>query len=511
LTAQTILKKKEVSEKLVQIKTEIDENNYEAAFNIFFDKENVILAENVKKKEIEKYNGIKATLENKKNEFEKTNDKVESLITAYNSKNFDKAIELLSIKLSKENSYKKTQKKLEEILPKIKTTKSSCEENKVNIAKWKQGFENQEYENIYKILDYSNTFSNCFYKSDFSELRELQNDLKPLHEIYISTQENTVDKPQKVLKGINYSYLDYEKSIQLIEQLNGFLASINSEPEKLKGKNPLLSDKIKDTKQEIEKELIKLKEFSDANKPLSPTEIKALLFNPKKISIPQIEKYFNPIDEDDIWDLGNIYNLDVIRYYDLKEYDTELKQEVFKGTSEYKTKLSELKKLKNESVNTFYCLTLNDGSYDNKRMLTDGGSGGKYPVEYDVKKGGFNINLGAFNMAMGGLPQVYRERFEMKSIPIKKIQAYNEYGQLYDDYSFYRQMAFFPMDKSTGLKFEKNRENIKVIALFKIDKIDIRKVLRISYYDYWYIASISKVRIIAYNKQTDEIYYDKIY
>ncbi|MFH2140843.1 MAG: hypothetical protein ABIJ97_00370, partial [Bacteroidota bacterium] len=239
--------------------------------------------------------------------------------------------------------------------------------------------------------------------------------------------------------------------------------------------------------------------------------VKLVINRVKKISITQIEKYFKLIDEDDIWNLGNIYNLDVIRYYDLKEYDTELKQEVFKGTSEYKTKLADLKNIKNESNNNFYCLTLNDGSYDNKRMLTEGGSGGKYPVEYDVKNGGFNINLGAFNMAMGGLPQVYRERFEMKSIPIKKIQAYNEYGQLYDDYSFYRQMAFFPMDKSTGLKFEENRENIKVIALFTIDKIDIRKVLRISYYDYWYIASISKVRIIAYNKQTDEIYYDKIY
>lgn len=510
LTSQTILKKKEVSEKLDLIKSDIDENDYESAFNIFFNKENIILAENVKKKENEKYNEIKETLENKKKEFEKTKDKIESLLTAYNSKKFDKAIELLNIKLSKENSYIKTQNELEEILPKIKRVKSNCDENKENISKWKQSYINQEYEKIYKILDYSNSFTNCFYSNDLSELKELQNDLKPFFEIYNTTKENTVDNPKKLLISINYSYLNYEKSEQLIEQLNNFMEGSNSEPEKLKGKNPLLLNDIKNTKQEIEKGLIKLKDFSKANKPLSPAEIKALLYNPNKISIAQIEKHFKTIDDDDISDLGNIYNLDVVRYYNLKEYDSELKQEIFKETSEYKIKLADLKKIKNESFNNFYCLTLNDGN--EKGMLTEGGTGAwGRPVKYDVKKGGFNINLGAFDLAMGGLTQVYRERFEIKSIPINKIQAYNLYGELYDDYSYYRQMAYFPIDRSTGLKFEESLEHIKIIALFKIDKVELRKVLRGSYYANWYIASISKVRIIAYNEQTAEIYYDKIY
>lgn len=511
LTGQTILKKKEVSEKLDQIKTEIDENNYETALNIFFNKENVILAKNVKRKETEKYNEIKSTLENKKKEFEKTIDKMESLITAYNSKDFDKAAELLDIKISNENSYKKTQDKLKEILPKIKKAKNSCDENKANLSKWKQSYKNQEYENIYKILDYSNTFSNCFYNNDLLELKELQKDLRPLYEIYVDIKENTVHKPKKVLNNIDYNQLDYDKSIKQINQLNDFKESIKSEPAKLKGENPLLLEEIKKTKQEIINELTSLKEFNEANKPLSFTEIKDLLYNQKKISIAQIKKYFNAIGDEDINNLGSIYNLDVVKHYDLKEYDTDLKKEVFKEKPEYKTKLAELKRVKSETFNNFYCLVLNDGSHDNKRMLTMGGSGGMHPVEYDVSKGGFYINLGSYYEAFSGLPQVYRKRFELKSIPITKFKAYNEYGQLYDDPTFYRQMAFFPMDKSTGLKFEENREDIKVIALFKIDKIDTRKVLRVSYYTNWYIASISKVRIIAYNKKTSEIYYDKVY
>ncbi len=495
LTAQTILKKKEVSDKLVQIKTEIDENNYEAAFNIFFDKENVILAENVKKKEIEKYNGIKATLENKKNEFEKTNDEVESLITAYNSKNFDNAIKLLSIKLSKENSYKKTQKKLEEILPKIKTTKSSCEENKVNIAKWKQGFENQEYENIYKILDFSNTFSNCFYNSDLSELQELQNELKPLHKIYISTKENTVDKPQKVLKSINYSYLDYEKSIQLIEQLNGFTEIINSEPDKLKGKNPLLVNDIQNTKQEIEKDLIKLKEFSEAKKPLSQAEVETL-FKSSSMSIPfeKLLKYSEPAYDE----MYLIYDLNVFDYYSLNDkYDSDLKKSVYEKTSEYHEQFEELKQKKENMLKTKFYLQQND----------------KFYGDYDINKKGFNINI-----IYDGYPESAPKSIRMKEkdMYFKSLTSKRKTFTIFGAGGIH-EILFIPMNETNALEIENEKQNISIYYFFTPNGKEEVSYQFICLDGYSFcntrktLLKAATVRVVVVNKVTKKIYYDKLY
>jgi len=109
-----------------------------------------------------------------------------------------------------------------------------------------------------------------------------------------------------------------------------------------------------------------------------------------------------------------IYNLDVFEYFDLggfgKEYDTDLKKQVFSKTPEYAEKLNDLRLKKTEMLTSLYYVTINKF----------------YTEEYDVKKKGFEINIGNVNYGAYGYARA------PKSIPTSYPSGgYDEKAAIY--------------------------------------------------------------------------------
>lgn len=507
---QVELSKKEITESLEQISMLVINQDYEQAINTLFSNKQIIKEENVGKKDLDKYLQLKKILENKIEDFNENQEKVERYVTSYYSLNFKDAFKLLDMDLSPENSYKKTRNTKAEVYDQLKVTKERCDANRKNLQYWQEKFTNEEYEDIYALLEVSNSIDNAFYPEDVIYLEDMQQQLSRYHKVYEEISTSAVSAPKQTISAIDYSNLSVEESEEFIKTLNLHLVDIKTADIRLSGKHPLLEEELRETQSAVENEIMRLLEHAEMLRPLSHSEIENKIFDTQEdVSYSLLEEYFTPITDAEILELGSIYNTDVFTYYELVEYNTEAKKNEYKYTDEYLSKAQYLKQLKRESDSTFYMLTLNAG--ENKQMLTKGGYGGKYAVEYDKEKGGIYINLGAYNKADGGLPKVYRKRFEMSSIPVEKFKAFNEDGLLTEDDNFYRQMTFLEMDYEEGMTFQKNIHKIDIIALFNIDDVQTRQVFKMAYYSDYYVAKIRNVRLLAINRETKEIYFQKSY
>ena len=145
-------------------------------------------------------------------------------------------------------------------------------------------------------------------------------------------------------------------------------------------------------------------------------------------------------------ELEAIYDLNVFSYFNLSDYDTELKQAVYKKTEEYQNKLTELKSIKAEMLKTIYYGNLAN-AFSN--------------VDYDIKRKGFEINLGS-NCGIGtssartpkSINLDYECNILLKALPTKQV-AEPIMGQ-----GGYSEKLFLPMSEETGLEIENNRESL---------------------------------------------------
>ena len=184
--------------------------------------------------------------------------------------------------------------------------------------------------------------------------------------------------------------------------------------------------------------------------------------------------------------LDDIYQLNVFSYYNLEEYDTELKKSVFKKTTEYQNYLTELKTKKAEMQKTTYYTIKTD-------MFND--------TNYDVKRKGFEIEIGT-NSGLGTFTartpkSIYLEngsRIILKGLPIKqKPEPYVAKG-------VFSENLFLQISEENGLekttfKFY-NFDNGRYRGWYTINNNDLKS---------------ETVRVIVANKETGFIYFDKFY
>jgi len=214
------------------------------------------------------------------------------------------------------------------------------------------------------------------------------------------------------------------------------------------------------------------------------------------------------------------YKLNVFDYFKLNDtYDSELKKEVYKQTPEYKLLLDSLKKIKATYLSTYFYQTgfnkvggedfemSGPGYFENGR--TD------YQVNYDIQKKGFLIGIGnvlPYHCLRAFLPKVI-EDVEFKQLPIQK--KYNLTGNSSNSYTQY---LFLSMDASTALEIENNRSAVGILLVFEIKGIytaqyndndflkeNYGKVCKVE------VVKGGNLRLLIYNKNTDIIYYDKLY
>jgi hypothetical protein len=241
--------------------------------------------------------------------------------------------------------------------------------------------------------------------------------------------------------------------------------------------------------------------ISNQTATLTPTQI---IENFKKIETidPWISKGYpdspNPFE--------SAFYLNIVDYFSLNEiYDSPLKKEVFKQTSEYKTLMDSLKKIKTTFLNSMYYET-GFNSIEGENFTADN-------VNYDLQKKGFEIAIGIvlpYQCDPAFLPKV------IEQVEFKQLQIIKRYHLMQSEHS-YKQYLFIPMNSSNALEIESNRENIEILRVF-----EIKGIYTASFNDYDFLKENHKtcyvkivnggnLRLLIYNKKTDKVYFDKLF
>jgi hypothetical protein len=209
----------------------------------------------------------------------------------------------------------------------------------------------------------------------------------------------------------------------------------------------------------------------------------------------------------DVGQINSIFDLNVFEYNNLyEEYDTELKQEIFKKTEQYKNLLSELKIKKGELTEKLY-YTIKQEEFSE--------------IDYNIKKKGFEIIIST-NTGLGTLstrtPKSIclqnGENILLKSLPTFKKPSSNLVKGVFEE------ILFLEITEEDGLEIENNRDDIQLYYFFTPTK---KEKSSFKYFNYdtgrfngWYtlnnIDIISEiVQIVVANKITGKIYYNKTF
>lgn len=218
-------------------------------------------------------------------------------------------------------------------------------------------------------------------------------------------------------------------------------------------------------------------------------------------------------------DIYPIMDLDVFTYFNLYQYDSDLKMAVFKKTPEYAEKLSELKIIKSEMLKKEFYVVLND-------QFSEG------EINYDIKKRGFLINLGR-NSAMFGtssrrapksmplernkerrIVKLDEESIFLKALPVKMEQMVF-LGEVQK--GIFNEILFIPVSEESGLEIEENGNDISIYFIFTPSG---KETVSYKFYNAgdqsWYTAKdelvkSDKVKVVLANKVTNKVYYDKTF
>lgn len=215
--------------------------------------------------------------------------------------------------------------------------------------------------------------------------------------------------------------------------------------------------------------------------------------------------------------LYSIFNLNVFEYFELDQYDTDLKRAMFKKTTEYQNYLSELINIKSDTPNSIFYI-----HYPN--VFLD--------CNYNTAKKGFDIVLCSFDFDMlasnisqqkivfiespkeriasafsGAAKRRYKieeKLIRFKSIPSRTIHT-NKLSQNTTE------RLFISMSEENGLEIEENKDDIDLYLLFAPNGIEQLNSPFLKSQSTKDVLFAEKARLIICNKKTGSVYYDKIF
>lgn len=210
------------------------------------------------------------------------------------------------------------------------------------------------------------------------------------------------------------------------------------------------------------------------------------------------------------------YNLNVFDYFKLSEtHDSDLKKEVFKKSTDYRILLDSLNKIKFNYLNSVYFQTgfnnVGEETFDMENNNEEQG----YQVNYDIRMKGFFIGIGVvlpYQCFTAFCPKVI-EDIEFKQLTIAK-----KYNLKSNSDKSYTQYLFISMDANKALEIENNRNQIEILRIFNITGLYSK-----TFNDADFIADNhgqtckvkvvkgGSMRLLIYNKGTDQVYFDKLY
>jgi TonB family protein len=206
--------------------------------------------------------------------------------------------------------------------------------------------------------------------------------------------------------------------------------------------------------------------------------------------------------------ISNAFSTDVLSYFNLHyKYNTPLKIALFKETDEYKQRVTELKNIRNAFMNNYtyiecyftvsdynlsnniFTINLGDKEVKNIFLMNDQHSNYYYfpTLKFNLKQNEHSLDY------------IKWKKYEDKKLDMNllrlgiKPEKHNYYVK-YDRFLYLKMM-----DKKAALAFENNRNNLDCYLIFK--PIGIKSE---------YITS-NKVKLVIFDNQTGEIYFQKTY
>lgn len=158
-----------------------------------------------------------------------------------------------------------------------------------------------------------------------------------------------------------------------------------------------------------------------------------------------------------LYRLKSIYDLDVISYYKIKGFDTNLQKELYKETDEYRELVKKLSAVRDsvKGLSYYYIHELKSN--------------------YDLNKAAFLYEIEQYEGNYTNIPGYISHgdfcfEYATKRFPNNKI--YISVRQSYVGDKFYNQRIYLPVkDKQTALKIELAGKNKAVLFVFKINTI----------------------------------------
>lgn len=414
LHAQIELKGKRISDRLDMVNSLLADKQYELAISRFDAEDTIILKQNVKKYDLQKYISV---------------------------------------------------------LDQINLVKSKFGASDSLLTIWETLDNEKEYEKL--LFSFKELDEAYISKNRISFYKELKSFISQWDEMYFNLKDKYIFSANNILE-IEYS--NYEEAVELVKQINDFL-TIYNDLSYVDSKSRNLLQNIKIIQNELISRKKDLDNYIQSNKPISLSQLNSLLIS-KKITIEQIKRYFSEIDYQfskyyvtinlngelqrlESYEFINLLNLDVVGYYKLHDkYDTELKQKLFKQTVEYKQLLQKLKTTQNQIVNSYLYMSIYWGaSFGNYNLKTKTFSFRN--TKADGYHFGYNSGYLQFDDICVKKPN---------NIPL--IETRQRAG--YD--TFLEQIYHIPViDEKLALFIEENSKTISLMFVLKFEGIETKK------------------------------------
>lgn len=325
--SQTILKGKQITPKLKEIESLLNQGKFQEATNIFESKIEIITFSNVRKDDIPTYRFIERKIQNQKNEYEQN----AKLIKEWkNISDRDKLFDAFNFKLKKENFYEIDYSVYNEIYKSLTTWINQ------KIVDWNSLYNNQEKEKLLNIFK-NNIPEELIEKHNITIYQELSNNIAKFEADYNKLKKEYIEEPRINYLNINVYYLSYGEANRALVEINSFLENSNVEKLSSLGNVPILKEKFIEIQEKLNSKKTEIQNIIKEKEESNQIEFLGFrLFqysHPVMISANKYEPYYRNLG--DTFKLGKILYDKPKKIFTIKFIDgTEWVAKIIKKTIE---------------------------------------------------------------------------------------------------------------------------------------------------------------------------------
>lgn len=423
----------------------VSANHFEQALDLYETEKGLILEKNIGKSNRNEWLAISTCLTEKKTVFQDNESRVrKAWHQLANGEYWDCNEAVASMQLDSMNARTATISLFKDLCARLETVRPRMQEINSMFPLYVEKYNNGSYEELLGIAEMDD-FVKYVMPANRNAANALLSRIKEMKVSYESIYEETITKPQQQVRWGTFDCLGFTESkdqMLIIEEIVSSIKSSNydkgSFPNLASAQSEMLS-RLYSAKGEIQKRMAGL--------------------DPKKAIMGGDPVSYSQVKSDCVYDfakLRSILDLDVCSYYG-KSFKSDLQKSVFMESQEYLSLLSELKKKKQEALNTVYAhsYSVNTGSYllENNAFYVQIGTNEGMSIPF------INVLKGDYSRAVGGENKVVVESLVVAEFYHTFTKNYYVNG---DSYRLYQ--LKIPFDKAKAVYYE--NKNCELIICF---------------------------------------------